>query len=232
MCRRKADRQPRHWKEIWKAGKKGMNQIEIRQYVVGPVQTNCYFAIHKETKQTLVIDPGASAPQLIRRLREGNLISVAVLLTHGHFDHATAAADVAEAFGIPVYALDKEKETLESVELNASWMVGDNRTFSADEFLHDGQEIELAGFRIQVLFTPGHTPGGCCYYLPDEGVLFAGDTLFCESVGRTDFAKGSMSDLVQGIRTKLMSLPDDTLVCTGHGERTTIGHERMYNPYL
>ena len=209
-----------------------MGKLEIKQYVVGPVQTNCYFAINKDTKETLVIDPGASAKQLIKRLRADELTPVAVLLTHGHFDHATGAQEVADAFGVQIYAHEAERETLESTELNASWMVGESLTFHADVFLRDELEIDLAGFHIRVLYTPGHTPGGCCYYFPYEDVVFSGDSLFCESIGRTDFPKGSMADLVRGVRMELMVLTERTVVYPGHNEATTIEHERMYNPYL
>jgi glyoxylase-like metal-dependent hydrolase (beta-lactamase superfamily II) len=111
-------------------------------------------------------------------------------------------------------------------------MIGLHETYHADEFLKDEQEIDLAGFHIRVLFTPGHTPGGCCYYFPYEDVVFSGDTLFQMSVGRTDFKGGSMSDIVRAIKEKLMVLPDRTVVYPGHGDETTIETERMYNPYL
>ncbi len=209
-----------------------MGKLKISHYVVGPVQTNCYFVINTDTNETLVIDPGDRASWLIRQLKEEHLIPVAVLLTHGHFDHATGAEEVAKEFGIPIYAHEAEKETLESKELNAGWMMGQSLVFHADVYVKDEQELDLAGFHIRVLHTPGHTVGGCCYYLPYEDVVFSGDTLFCESVGRTDFPKGSMADIVGSIRKKLMTLPDQTAVYPGHNEATTIEHERMYNPYL
>lgn len=209
-----------------------MGKLKVSHYVVGPVQTNCYFAGNTETKEALVIDPGANAQQLIRRLREEEWVPVAVLLTHGHFDHATGAEEVAGEFGVPIYAYETEKETLESAELNASWMLGRSLVFHADVYVKDEQELDLAGFHIRVLHTPGHTVGGCCYYLPYEDVVFSGDTLFCESVGRTDFPKGSMSDIVRSIHEKLLVLPDQTIVYPGHNDATTIEHERMYNPYL
>ena len=209
-----------------------MGKLKVEQYVVGPVQTNCYFAVNEETKEVLVIDPGAGAGQLADRLRMGDYKPVAVLLTHGHFDHAGAAEELAKTFQIPIYAHEAEKETLESVELNASWMVGKNETYRADSFVKDEEELELAGFHLRVLHTPGHTVGGCCYYFPYEDVVFSGDTLFAMSVGRTDFAKGSASQLIQGIRDKLMVLPGDTTVYPGHNDVTTIETERMYNPYL
>lgn len=210
-----------------------MGKMKINQYVVGPVQTNCYFVINEETNEMIVIDPGASAKALADKARKDGYTPVAILLTHGHFDHATAAEELANEFGsIPIYAYEAEKETLADPELNASWMMGESLVFKADKFLKDEQEIDLAGFHIRALFTPGHTPGGCCYYFPYEEVLFSGDSLFCMSIGRTDFKKGSMSDLVRAIKEKLMVLPERTTVYPGHNDITSIENERMHNPYL
>jgi glyoxylase-like metal-dependent hydrolase (beta-lactamase superfamily II) len=209
-----------------------MGKLKIDQQVVGIVQTNCYFAVNTETKETLVIDPGASAQQLSEKIRQEELTPVAILLTHGHFDHAGAARELAEEFQISVYAHEAEQEVLEDSQKNASWMIRKKETFSADVFLQSEQELDLAGFHIRVLYTPGHTIGGCCYYFPYEDVVFSGDTLFCTSVGRTDLPTGSMSQLVRSVREKLMALPDATAVYPGHGDLTTIETERMYNPYL
>lgn len=208
-----------------------MGKLKINQYVVGPVQTNCYFAINDETKELLVIDPGESPKQLAEKIREEGCTPVAVLLTHGHFDHATGAEELAAEFGIPIYAYEGEKETLEDSNLNVSWMIGEQKVFHADVFVKDQQELDLAGFHIRVLFTPGHTRGGCCYYLPYEDVLFSGDTLFCCSVGRSDLPGGSTSELVRSVREKLLTLPERTTVYPGHNDVTTIENERMYNPY-
>ena len=209
-----------------------MAPLRVEQYVVGSVQTNCYFAINDETKEMLIIDPGASADRLAEIIEEEKLNPVAILLTHGHFDHATAAADLAERFQIEIYAEEHEKETLGNPALNLSGWEGRELSFHADRYLKDEQEIDLAGFHIRVLFTPGHTVGGCCYLFSYQNVLFSGDTLFCMSVGRTDFPKGSSSQLIRAIKEKLMVLPDDITVYTGHNDITTIGTERMYNPYL
>ena len=209
-----------------------MSKLKVNQYVVGPVQTNCYFAINDETKELIVIDPGASPKQLADRIRQEGCKPVAILLTHGHFDHATGAAELAEEFHIPIYSYEAEKETLEDENLNSSWMIGEQKTFHADIFLKDEQKLQLAGFTVRVLFTPGHTKGGCCYYFPYEDVVFSGDTLFCTSVGRSDLPGGSMSDLIRSIREKLMTLPERTTVYPGHNDVTTIENERMYNPYL
>ena len=189
-----------------------MGKAKVDMYVVGPVQTNCYFVVNDETKEMIIIDPGAMAKQLAERIRRDGYQPVAIFLTHGHFDHATAAEELAKAFGIEIYAHEDEKETLEDAELNASWMMGERLVFHADRFLKDEQEIELAGFLIKVLLTPGHTVGGCCYYFKEEGMVFSGDSLFCMSVGRTDFKKGSMADLVRAVKEKLLTLPDDTTV--------------------
>lgn len=209
------------------------DKLQIKQYVVGMVGTNCYLAVNGQTKETLIIDPGDQGDDLIHVMKEENLRPVAVLLTHGHFDHAGAAAQVAEAYHIPVYAHELERETLEDPAKNLSASMGGfPRRFSADVYVKDEQELDLAGFHLRVLLTPGHTPGGCCYYIPMEDVVFSGDSLFCGSIGRTDFPGGSMSQLVRSVQKKLMGLPDQTLVLPGHDARTTIDQERMYNPYL
>lgn len=209
-----------------------MGALKVEQYVVGPVQTNCYFAINENTKELLVVDPGDGGKQLAEKIRGSGYTPVAILLTHGHFDHAGAAAELAAEFGISVYAYETEKETLENPQINVSWMMGKEETFHADIFLKDEQEIDLAGFHIRVLHTPGHTKGGCCYYLPYEDAVFSGDTLFAGSVGRSDFPGGSASELIRSIREKLMVMPEKTTVYPGHNSITTIENERMYNPYL
>ena len=192
--------------------------MKINQYVVGAVQTNCYFIINEDTKEVLIVDPGDAAKQLAQKVKDDGLTPVAILLTHGHFDHAGGAKALAEEFGIKIYAHEKEKRTLEDPEYNVSWMVGSSEVYSADEFLKDEQELDLAGFHIRVLYTPGHTEGGCCYYFPYDNVLFSGDTLFCMSVGRTDFKGGSMSEIVRSIKEKIMVLPEDTTVYPGHND--------------
>lgn len=209
-----------------------MAPIRVEQYAVGAVQTNCYFAINEDTSEVLIIDPGASAGRLIEICKDEKLNPVAILLTHGHFDHATGAAEIAGHFNIPIYAQEKEKETLETPGMNLSGWEGRELTFGADIYLKDEQEIDLAGFHIRLFHTPGHTPGGCCYFFSYQNVLFSGDTLFCTSIGRTDFPGGSSSQLIRSIREKLMVLPDEITVYPGHNDITTIGAERKYNPYL
>ena len=209
-----------------------MGNIEINQYVVGLMCTNCYVVINKDTREALVIDPGERSEFLIDKLKNDGVKPVAVLVTHGHFDHINGAEAFAEAFGIRIYIHEDDRETLSDIEMNASNWVNRQKAYHADVFLKDEQELDLAGIHIRVLHTPGHTPGGCCYYLPYENVVFTGDSLFCQSVGRTDFKKSSHSALIRSVKAKLLPLPEQTIVYPGHEETTTIGHERIYNPYL
>ena len=206
--------------------------MKIEQYCIGQVQTNCYFAINEKTQEMLVIDPGDCAQLLAEKIKQKGLKPKAILLTHGHFDHAMAAEELASIFGVKIYAHEAEKETLEQSGLNASGMIGRRDSYQADVFVKDGQALQLAGMDLTVLHTPGHTEGGCCFYSEEDKVLFSGDTLFCQSVGRTDFPRGSMSQLIRSIRGKLLVLPDDVKVYPGHMGVTTIGMERRGNPFI
>ena len=207
-------------------------QTEVLRYIVGPVCTNCYLLVNHKTGELLVVDPGDQAQLIEKQIEKTGAKPVAILLTHGHFDHAGAAEELAGKYQISIYAHEAERETLEDPGLNLCGMIGEHKVYHADIFVKDEEVLNLAGFSIRVFFTPGHTIGGCCYYIADEKILFSGDTLFQESVGRTDFPRGSASDLIRAIREKLMPLPDDVTVYTGHDESTLIGYERMHNPYL
>ncbi len=209
-----------------------MAPIKIKRLIVGMVQTNCYFAVNEDTKEVLVVDPGDGAKQLAKIIEDEGLTPAAILLTHGHFDHAKAAEELSKLTGMKIYAHEREKETLESPQLNLSGWEGKSCVYHADIFLKDEQELDLAGFHIRTLYTPGHTIGGCCYYFPYQNKVFSGDTLFQTSIGRTDFPKGSASGLIRAIKDKLLPLPDETEVYPGHGDMTTIGEERTQNPYL
>lgn len=206
--------------------------MKIEHYVVGVVGTNCYFTVNEDTKECLIIDPGHNANMLAGKIADGGYTPVAVLLTHGHFDHIMGVEGLRTQFGIPVYVHEDDAKMLERPELNAGAMIGASVSVKADQTVKDGDVLNLAGMEIHVLHTPGHTPGGVCYYFPKEEVVFTGDTLFCGSVGRTDLPGGSMSALIRSVREKVLKLPDLTVVYTGHGEPTKIGDEKRCNPFI
>ena len=207
--------------------------MKIDRFVIGPVGTNCYIVRNDDTDECFVTDPAACPLELVGHIRREGLNVKAVLLTHGHFDHIMGLDDFLKEFPVPVYAFSEEKPLLESAELNSSLgMFGSPYTFSGAEYVSDGQILHIAGFEIRVIHTPGHTAGGCCYYIPAENVLISGDTLFRASVGRTDLPTGSMGDLVRSVREKLFVLPEETKVYPGHMEETTIGYEKKYNPFV
>ncbi|SDB07013.1 MBL fold metallo-hydrolase [Eubacterium oxidoreducens] len=207
--------------------------FSVKNYEVGPVMTNCYFLINEDTKELVVIDPGDEAQRLIGEIDKLGCKPQAILLTHGHFDHAGAAAQVGEHYAIPIIAHEEEKETLENPRFNLGGMMGGApAVYHADLFVKDEQILEYAGFVIKVLFTPGHTPGGCSFYVEEQKLLFSGDALFHQSIGRTDFPNGSTSTLVRAVKEKLLTLPADTNVFPGHEQLTTIGFEKQYNPFF
>lgn len=207
--------------------------MKIENFVLGPVGTNCYIVRNEEAKECFLVDMAACPPELVSHIKNSGLTVKAVLLTHGHFDHIMGLDRFLEAFPVPVYACAAERELLESAQLNSSaGMLGQPCTFHGAEYVKDGDLLEIAGMKIRVIQTPGHTIGGCCYYIADENVLFSGDTLFRASVGRTDLPTGSMGALVRSVKEKILVLPDETRVYPGHMEETTVGYEKQYNPFL
>lgn len=207
--------------------------MKVNRFVLGPVGTNCYIVRNEMSGECFVVDPAACPKELTGYIRSEGLKVQAVLLTHGHFDHIMGLDDLLKEFPVPVYALKEEKAVLESEELNASLsMFGRGYTFSGAEYLEDGRVLQAAGMQVNVIATPGHTCGGCCYYISGGNVLFCGDTLFCSSIGRTDLPTGSSSQLIRSIRERLFILPDETKVYPGHMEETTIGYEKKYNPFV
>lgn len=208
-----------------------MREFQIESLVLGSMGTNCYLAKNRESGALLIVDPADEPERISRQIRKMEGAPEAILLTHGHFDHIGAVQSLREQYGIPVYALEAEREVLEDPRKNLSAMFGAGYTVEADRFVHDGDILNLAGIDIHVLHTPGHTVGSGCYYLPGEAVLFSGDTLFRCSVGRTDFPTGSMSQLHQALHGKLFALPEETAVLPGHDAATDIKYEKMFNPY-
>ena len=205
--------------------------MKIQHSVLGMCATNTYYVYDDETKRGLIVDPADSPDTIIARVDSLSMIPEAILITHGHFDHVLAMNKIREHYGIKVYAGLTEKQVLHDMAMNLTSSFGMGQTFDADIYLKDGEEFETAGYHIRAIEVPGHTIGGMCYYFDKQGVLFSGDTLFCESVGRSDFPGGSASALCRGIKDKLFILPEHTKVYPGHMDETTIGNEIKYNPF-
>lgn len=209
-----------------------MSDVKIGRMLIGSYQTNCYFLFREETKKAIVIDPADNGKMIYDKLTQNGFAVEAILLTHGHFDHIWGSKELRELSGAKIYALDKEQTLCESVDNNLSAMVGRAYTVVPDEYVVDGTELTFDNISFKVIATPGHTIGSCCYYVEKAGILISGDTLFQESTGRTDFPTGSMSSIVRSIREKLFVLPEETKVYPGHGDSTTIGYEKKYNPFV
>lgn len=209
-----------------------MGNITVKHMVLGSVSTNCYIMYHNDTKKAVVIDPADSAGRIAQTVSESGLHVEAILLTHGHFDHILAAGELKQLWGCKIVAHEEEKDVAADAQQNLSSQFGAGYTVTVDETVTDNEMLRVAGLDVQVLHTPGHTKGSVCYYLPDEGILFSGDTLFAGSVGRSDFPTGSGATLVRSVREKLMPLPDETQVLPGHGDASTIGYEKENNPFV
>lgn len=206
--------------------------MEITVLTVGSVYTNCYIINKEGNNSCLVIDPGDEAEKIASYIKKRGLSCEGILLTHGHFDHITGVRGLVSLVGGKVYACEQERELLLDPNLNASAMVGHEVSLEPDILLRDGQKLDVAGIEFLVIHTPGHTKGGCCYYSEEEKVLFAGDTIFMESVGRDDFPTGNGRELLDSIRNKILTLPDDTNIYPGHGPETNVAYEAANNPYL
>lgn len=206
--------------------------MKIEKFVLGSMGTNCYLLINEETKEFVMVDPATCPDYLVSHIKSNGYTPKAILLTHAHFDHVMGIDGFVKEFDIPVYLHEEEKQVLEDPKMNLSGVFGASYSYHKVECLQDEQILELAGFQFKVIHTPGHTAGGCCYYEEAEGVLFSGDTLFYQNVGRTDFPTGSMSTLVRSIKEKLFCLPDDVMVYPGHDDVTCIADEKMYNPFV
>ncbi len=218
--------------------------IHVGSMTLGMVSTNCYFLYREDGRKhtkgetfdeltpVIFIDPADRGDFIYDALTTRGFSIDKILLTHGHFDHIGGADELRKLSGARIYAYEKEKEVCENADNNLSIDYGRGYTVVPDEYLQDLDIIEGAGLKCQLIATPGHTVGGCCYYFEEGDILVCGDTLFLESVGRTDFPTSSMSTLVRSINERLMVLPDDTICYPGHGDATTIGHERQYNPFI
>ena len=202
-------------------------------FTVGMVQENAYLVRRDGSDRALMIDPGDDAPKLLAAIERLGLKLDSILLTHTHFDHVGAVAPVAKTTGAEVWVPEIEKPVLADIMSYVPWPgFGPFESWDAEHTLSGGEKLDLAGFEIDVLFTPGHSPGHVTYSIPDEQAVFSGDVLFQGSVGRTDLPGGDWPTLLESIRSLVDSLPEETTVYPGHMGITSLGAEQATNPFL
>ena len=201
---------------------------------VGIMGVNCYIA--GDENEALIFDPGANHDKIFEFLQEKNIKTKYIILTHCHFDHILSAGKLQELTGAKLVVCEKEKENLADNDINMTGRFSKKSAMAEslvpDVLVSEGDIIKSGDYSFKVIETPGHTSGGMCLYCESEKVLFSGDTLFCESIGRSDFPTGNLETLFNSIREKLFCLPDDTRVLPGHEAETSILHEKTHNPYL
>jgi hydroxyacylglutathione hydrolase len=209
------------------------NKISILQLPLGPLQTNCYLLGCHETKKAAVIDPSWDGRLIVEKAQNEGWQITHILLTHSHFDHVGGLAEVKQLTQAPVYIHPEAVFMLENAVLAAGlWQISIPEPPLADKMLENGQELKVGNLKLRVLFTPGHAPGHVCFYLAEHDVLFDGDVLFQQGIGRTDLPGGDYNLLMQSIHEQVLVLPDETAVLSGHGPATTIGEEKQWNPFL
>jgi hydroxyacylglutathione hydrolase len=207
--------------------------LKIHTLLNGPVEENCYLIHLEGSSEAIVIDPGSTPVQLKKAIDEAGLIPLQILATHGHFDHVGAVFALAEAYRAPFACHPLDRELLESLEDTYQFYgMGSTKRPKISRELHDEEMISLGGMNLKVFHTPGHTPGGLCFYHAESASLFSGDTLFRHSIGRSDFEGGDHRQLVASIKEKLFSLPEVTRIYPGHGEASSIAEEKRNNPFV
>jgi glyoxylase-like metal-dependent hydrolase (beta-lactamase superfamily II) len=207
--------------------------MEVRMFTVGPVQENCYLFRRDGSDRALIVDPGDEAPKLLHAIEQLGVGLDGILLTHTHFDHVGAVAPIAKATGAEVWVPEIEKLVLADINSFVPFPgFGPFESYDAEHTLTGGETLQLAGFDIDVIFTPGHSPGHVTFSVPDEQAVFSGDVLFQQSVGRTDLPGGHWPTLLDSIRGLIDTLPEETVVYPGHMGVTSLGAERAHNPFL
>lgn len=205
--------------------------MKYKEVVVGALETNCYLVYCEETLQCAVVDPGAEPERIFLEIAEAELKPVVIINTHGHVDHIGANRDMKDHFGVPLYIHAADSPMLGKIQqLELSLFLGAKDSPPADHLMSDAEEIKIGNSVLRVLHTPGHSPGSVS--LLGDGFLLSGDTLFFEGVGRTDLPGGSQKQLEQSLREKVMTLPDETVILPGHGPLTSVGQERVNNPFI
>ena len=207
--------------------------LKILQLPLGPLPTNCYVAACTITNQAAVIDPSWNGRSILERVQKEGWTISHILVTHPHYDHVGGLAELKDLTGAPVYVHPEAEQMLERASAAANiWGFTIDAPPPPDRHLKEGDILEIGELKLEVLFTPGHAPGHVCFYLAEHNVVFDGDVLFRGSIGRTDLPGAEHELLLSSIREKLLPLPDDTVVLSGHGIATTIGDERKSNPFL
>ena len=204
---------------------------QVEPLIVGPLMSNCYIVWDEKKKQGVIIDPGDDPQDILDRVKYLGITIKYILATHGHFDHVGGVASLRQNLNAEFLAHEKDFFFIEDGKNAANrWNVDIEQPPRPDRFIKEGDKIKFGEFEFEVLYTPGHSPGGVSFLY--DRMLFGGDTLFQGSIGRTDFRQGSFEDLSNSIKTRLYTLPDDTIVYTGHGPVTTIGDEKKYNAFV
>jgi hydroxyacylglutathione hydrolase len=207
--------------------------MDVRSFTVGPVAENCYIARRDGADRAIIVDPGDDAERLLSAIGELEVTVEAILLTHCHFDHIGAVAPLARATEAPVWCPEIEVPVLADIMSFVPWPgFGPYESYEADHSVKGGERLKVADFAIDVLFTPGHSPGHVTYLIADERALFSGDVLFKGSVGRTDLPGGDWGTLLESIRSLVEGFPPETVVYPGHMGITTLGAEQATNPFL
>lgn len=208
-----------------------MRRMDYETIIVGPLETNCYLVSCPETSECAIVDPGAEPEAIFRWIVEKSLKPIVILNTHGHIDHIGANKDIKEKFDIPLYIHSDDSSMLKSVlQSEMGLFLGAKESPPADHFFEDGEEINIGKSSLKVIHTPGHSPGSVSFL--GDGFLLSGDTLFFGGVGRTDLPGGSWQELVDSIKNKILTMPEEMIVLPGHGPHTSVGQEKRSNPFI
>lgn len=205
--------------------------MRLKAMSVGSMQANCYIVADEKTNEAVIFDPGDEPERIIEVINNNKFNVKSIVLTHSHFDHIGGCSKIKEIFDVPLIICEGEEAIISNADLNLTSAFESGYTLNYDYVLKDGEKYSIGELEFKTIHTPGHTPGGACYFFEKEGVLISGDTLFRYSIGRTDFPMGSTKDIIKSL-SRLSLLDDDVIVYPGHGNSTTILEEKEHNPYM